>query len=128
MFHAAIYNLCVAKAKPDFEEQLALYEQLVAAQPGIERKGKTLPYTSLNGHMFSFLSAEGELALRLSTEDRKAFLKEYKTQLMTQHGAVMQEYVSVPHALLKNTKELSPYLAKSVAYIRTLKPKPSKKS
>ncbi len=114
-------------AKPDLEEQLALYERLVATQSGIERKGKTLPYTSLNGHMFSFLSAEGILGLRLSPEDREAFLKKYKTQLMTQHGALMEEYVSVPSSLLKKTKELSAHFAKSAAYIRTLKPKPTKK-
>jgi hypothetical protein len=32
---------------------LALYEKVVAAMPGVERKGDTMPYTSLNGHMFT---------------------------------------------------------------------------
>jgi hypothetical protein len=40
----------------------------------------------------------------------------------------MKEYVTVPDALLKKTKEPSPYLAKSIAYIKTLNPKPTKKS
>lgn len=38
---------------------LERYERLVATIPGVERKGRTLPYTSLNGHMFSFLGEGG---------------------------------------------------------------------
>ena len=45
--------------------KLALYEKLAATKPNVERKGDTVPYTSLNGHMFSYLSKEGKLALRL---------------------------------------------------------------
>ena len=44
---------------------LELYDRLVATNPDLKRKGKTMPYTSLNGHMFSFLTKEGMLALRL---------------------------------------------------------------
>ena len=36
-------------------EKIALYEKLVAALPGVERKGADNPYTSLNGNMFSLL-------------------------------------------------------------------------
>lgn len=108
--------------------KLELYEKLVATQPGIERKGGTLPYTSLNGHMFSFLTPDGTLALRLPADTREEFLRRYKTKLVEQHGAVMKEYVSVPYSLLKKTKELAPYLAQSVVYIKSLKPKPTKKS
>ncbi len=46
-------------------EKLALYEKLVAANPNVERKGATMPYTSLNGHMFSFLTETGTVAIRL---------------------------------------------------------------
>ncbi len=35
-------------------EKMALYEKLVSTIPGIELKGATMPYTSFNGHMFSF--------------------------------------------------------------------------
>ena len=35
--------------------QLALYEKLIATMPEIVRKGAVHPYTSLNGHMFSYL-------------------------------------------------------------------------
>jgi hypothetical protein len=41
--------------------RLALYEKLVATVPGLERKGATMPYASVNGHMFSLLTREGTL-------------------------------------------------------------------
>lgn len=104
-----------------------LYNNLVASIPEIERKGKTMPYTSMNGHMFSFLSKEGEMGLRLSENDRITFLEDFDAKLMEQHGRVMKEYVRIPADLLKNTIELSKYLQKSLAYVSRLKPKPSKK-
>lgn len=51
-------------------ERLELYDRLIAAHPGLERKGAGLPYTSVNGHMFSFLSQAGALGLRLPEEAR----------------------------------------------------------
>src|SRR5262249_42230938 len=43
--------------------KLALYEKLVATHPNVERKGDTIPYTSLNGHMFSYIGKNGDVAL-----------------------------------------------------------------
>ena len=67
-------------------ERLALYERLVDTLPGVERKGATVPYTSVNGHMFSFLTPTGGLALRLPAADREAFLERYATTLHEAHG------------------------------------------
>jgi TfoX/Sxy family transcriptional regulator of competence genes len=103
-----------------------LYDQLIATIPAIERKGAANPYTSLNGNMFTLLY-QSRLAIRLPEDAREAFLKKYKTNLFEAYGAVMAEYVAVPDALLKNTKELKKYLAVSYEYARTLKPKPTKK-
>ncbi len=108
-------------------DKLELYEKLVATNPKIERKGATHPYTSLNGHMFSHLDSSGSLALRLPEEEREKFLKKYKTTLFVAYGVVQKEYVTVPGALLKNTKELRKYFELSCQYVQTLKPKPSKK-
>jgi len=116
------------KKSPIPAEKVALYEKLVATLPGVERKGADNPYTALNGNMFSLLlSPEGRLALRLPKDEREQFLKKYKTTLFEAYGAVMQEYVAVPEALLKKTKELEKYFALSFAYAKTLKPKPTKK-
>ena len=110
-------------------DKLELYEKLVATNPSVERKGAAMPYTSWNGHMFSFLTSTGRLALRLPTDVREAFLKKYKTKLCEQHGSVMKEYVEVPDTLLKRTQELQKYFDLSHAYVGSLKPKsPNKKS
>ena len=108
-------------------DTLGWYEELVATHPGVERKGATTPYTSLNGHMFSFLTQQGRLALRLPADAREAFLKKYDTTLCEQHGTVLKEYVEVPDALLKKTRELKKYFDLSHAYVASLKPKPTKK-
>jgi hypothetical protein len=106
-------------------DRLALYERLIATHPAIQRKGDTMPYTSLNGHMFSVLTKDGILALRLPDDVRAAFVRKYKTKPVIMYGALMKEYVDVPDALLAKTSELKPYFAASLAYIATLKPKPT---
>ena len=52
-------------------------------------------------------------------------MQKYATGLYQAHGTVMKEYVAVPGALLAKTDELATYLAKSYAYAKTLKPKPT---
>ena len=56
-------------------EHIALYDKLISTAKDVERKGDTMPYTSHNGHMFSFLTKEGPLALRLSKTEIEPFLK-----------------------------------------------------
>lgn len=106
--------------------RLKLYNKLIESDPEIERKGKTVPYTSLNGYMFTFLSKEGIMGLRLSKEDRLEFIKKFNSKLMEQYGRVMKEFVEVSPNLLTNVKTLSKYLKKSINYILTLKPKSKK--
>ena len=117
----------MSKATTDYAHHLALYEKLIAAHPEAERKGAMMPYTSLNGHMFSLFTKEGYLALRLPSAEREAFLKKYKTTLCEQYGVVMKEYVVVPAALLAKTAELKKFFAMSYDYVGSLKPKPTTK-
>jgi hypothetical protein len=119
----------MAKSTADtaWQQKLKLYEKLVATKPGIERKGATVPYTSLNGNMFSYLSKEGKLALRLPAEARAEFLKKYKARLCEAYGVVQVEYVEVPDILLDRTKELGKVFAISCEYAASLKPKPTAK-
>jgi hypothetical protein len=110
-----------------YAEKARLFEKLVATNPHVTRKGATMPYTSLNGNMSSYLAKTGELALRLPEGVRETFLKKYQTTLCEQYGIVQKEYVMVPGALLKKTGELKPYFEQSVDYVKALKPKPTKK-
>lgn len=109
------------------EEKVELYDKLVASHTKAIRKGATIPYTSLNGHMYSYFSKDGFLALKLPADAREAFLKKYKTTLVTAYGIVQKEYVTVPDSLLKKTKELQPYFDLSYEYVSALKPKPTTK-
>jgi hypothetical protein len=119
-------------SKPDlgknYAAMLVLYDRLVATNPKVQRKGNTVPNTTVNGHMFSYLGKTGELALRLPEEDREFFLKKYKTKLCEIYGVVQKEYVIVPESLLRKTKELKPYFDAGYAYVSKLTPKASKKA
>jgi hypothetical protein len=77
--------------------------------------------------MFSYLSKEGKLELRLPAGEREAFLKKYKARLCEAYGRVQPEYVEVPDALLASTRELKKYFDCSYEYVRSLKPKPAAK-
>ena len=120
--------MAAAKKPNTPDDKLALYDKLIATLPAVERRGAANPYTSLNGNMFSLLlGPAGTMALRLPQDERDKFLKKHKTKLYEAYGAVMKEYVTVPDALLKDTKTLHKYLAISYEYVRTLKPKATKK-
>lgn len=60
-------------------EAAAFYGKAIATQSGVDRKGASILYTSLNGHMFSMFTKDGRMALRLPEPAREAFLRKYKT-------------------------------------------------
>jgi len=117
----------MAKKTLTREEKEKLYEKLIATNSALELKGDTIPYTSLNGHMFSYLSKDDVVALRLPKDAIAAFIEKYDAELMKAYGIVQKEYVTVPGSLLQKTKELQTYLDLSYEYVSKMKPKPSKK-
>jgi TfoX/Sxy family transcriptional regulator of competence genes len=108
--------------KPD---RLAAYDRVIEMMPGLVRKGASIPYTSVNGNMFSYLFGEGSLALRLSVADRDSFLARFGTRLHEAYGIVQKEYVDVPDTLLDDTSQLASWFASSYEYASGLKPKPT---
>ena len=108
-------------------DPVGLYAKLVATLPDVELKGDKIPYTSVNGHMFSNLGKSGLLSLRLPEDVREAFLAKYKAKLAVEYGIVRKEYVEVPVKLLAKTAELKPYFAKSYEWVKAMKPKPTKR-
>lgn len=111
---------------PSYEgpaDRLDLYEAAVARVKGLERKGATMPYTSRNGHMTSFLDKEGSVSVRLSPEDRDEFIKSYDSGVAVQHGRQMNEFVVVPDSMLEDTGGLGEWLRRSTDWVGTLKPK-----
>ena len=106
-----------------WKEKLALYDKLVAKCPRFERKGKTVPYTSANGHMFSILNKEGELGLRFSKQVQEKYIQEFGSTLFRSHGAVMKGYVLIPEDMFEDLDKLADYLNESYDYVMTLEPK-----
>lgn len=116
-------------ASSPHQDKVALIEALVAGNPNrIQVKGDAMPYTSVNGHMFSVLSKDGTFALRLPESERAAFVARYRTKPVVMYGALMPEYVDVPDALLAKTTELQKYFDAGFAYVASLKPKTTKRA
>ena len=112
------------KTSPIPADLLERYDRLIATQPDVVRKGATMPYTSVNGNMFSYLQ-DGHLVLRLPAEERAAFLDRHDTRLHETHGIVQKEYVDVPDALFDDTDRLADAFRAGYAYAASLRPKPT---
>ena len=115
--------MATAKKSSIPPDKLTLYEKLIATNPNIQRKGDVHPYTSANGHMFTYLDQTGAMGMRLPKDEVEAFLKKYKTTLFESYGVVKKDYVRVPDSLLRKTSELKKYLDISYEYVKRLKPK-----
>ena len=118
----------MAKAKSTIPAHLEeRYNLLIASNPQIVRKGKTAPYTSMNGNMFTFLTHAGVMGMRLSQADRSAFIAKHNGNLIISHNTVMKEYVEIPDVLWRDMPLLKSYLQMSYVYVASLKPKATKR-
>lgn len=106
-----------------WKDKLERYDKLVAKCPRFDRKGKTVPYTSANGYMFSILNKDGELGIRFSNQVQENYLEEFGTTIFKSHGAVMKGYVLIPEPMFEDLDKLSEYLNESYDYVMTLKTK-----
>ena len=106
-----------------WEEELKKYDELVAKCNRFERKGKTVPYTSANGHMFSLLNKAGEIGIRFSKEVQNKYIKEFDTTLYKSYNSIMHGYVLIPKSLLKDLDNVAIYLDESYDYVMSLPPK-----
>ena len=109
--------------KKSWTEKLAVYDSIIERIPEITRKGKTMPYTSANGYMFSQLNKDGQLGIRLPKEAAEEFKKTHNTTDFKSYGAVMKDYVLVPESIVKNKQLIATYLEVSYNYVMSLKPK-----
>ena len=105
------------------ENKLAIYKSLIDTNPQIEMKGATVPYTSFNGHMFSYFEKDSTFGLRLPEKARDEFINKYKTTLFISYGIIKKEFVLVPDKLFLNINELKPWFERSFDYVKSLKAK-----
>lgn len=109
-------------------EVLAAFMKMIEAVDGVEAKGAAAPYTSINGNMYSAVSKDSAIGLRLSKADMAEFMEKYAAQLFEPFpGFIQKTYVSVPESLLGNTRALRSWFRKCHDYAATLNPKATKK-
>ncbi|WP_394746774.1 hypothetical protein [Spongiimicrobium salis] len=106
-----------------WKERLAIYDALVAECSRFERKGKTMPYTSANGYMFSLLNKAGEIGIRFSKEVQEKYLETLQTSLYKSYGATMRGYILIPEELLQDKPRMIKLLNESYDYVMGLEPK-----
>lgn len=106
-----------------YEEKLKVYDELVSKCSRFKRKGKTMPYTSANGYMFSLFNKDGEIGIRFSKEVQEKYLKEFDTSYYKSYGATMKGYILIKDVMLKDLNNLAKYLNESFDYVMSLEPK-----
>lgn len=105
-------------------EAFERYREVVAASSGdAEVKGAKNPYTSRNGHMFSFLDRDGTMALRLSKKLIEEYGQQFTTDPVVQYGSVMRGYVAIDDELFEDVAALTEWFDRSYDWIGTLDPK-----
>ncbi|WP_298509961.1 hypothetical protein [uncultured Kordia sp.] len=106
-----------------WEERLQIFDAIVEKCPRFERKGKSMIYTSANGHMFGLLNKAGEIGFRYSKEVQEKYIKEFNSDYYKSHGATMKGYVLIPDEMLTDIDNLANYLNESYEYVMSLNPK-----
>ncbi len=106
-----------------YEKNKAVYDSLISVNPNIERKGKTMPYTSANGYMFSQLNKAGEIGIRLSKDVGDALMEKHNTTKFKSYGSFMKDYVLIPESMFEDLAFLSSVLQQGLEHVMSLPPK-----
>lgn len=106
-----------------WEERLAKYDELITMCPRFERMGKTVPYTSANGHMFSQLNKDGEVGIRFSKAVQEKYMQELDTTTFKSYGATMRGDILIPEEMWNDLDNLARYLNEGYDYVMSLEPK-----
>lgn len=103
--------------------KLKIYHELISKCSRFEPKGKTMPYTSANGYMFSLLNKAGEIGIRFSKEVQKKYIEEFGTTIFMSYNSIMHGYVLIPEDMLEDLDNIAKYLDESYDYVMSLEPK-----
>lgn len=105
------------------DEVLKVYDDLIASCDRFIRKGKTMPFTSANGHMFSLVNKDNQIGFRYSKEVHKTYLDKYSTEQFRSYGANMKGYILIPESMYEDSELLKQLINESYDYIMTLEAK-----
>ena len=103
-----------------WDEKLKIYDKLVAKCSRFKRKGKTMPYTSANGHMFSLFNKAGEIGIRFSKEVQKKYMEEFNSSIYKSYNSIMHGYVLIPETMLNDLDNVAKYLDESYDFVMSL--------
>ncbi len=103
-----------------WNKQLELYDLIIEKCGKFERLGKTMPYTSVNGYMFSQLNKNGEIGIRLSKEKGTEFINKHQAKVFKSYGTVMKNYVCLPDQVLSEIDLSVKYMLESYEYTKSL--------
>ncbi len=106
----------------DYDKNLNMYDDIVKIS-GFIRKGKTMPYTSDFGHMFSLVNKAGEIGFRYSKNTQLDYFDKYETSYFISYGAKMKGYILIPQWVIEDKEVAVRLLKESYEYISTLDPK-----
>jgi hypothetical protein len=104
------------------------YAALADQHWGLPIKGKANPYTSMNGNMFSFLSKDGAICLRLSKDNQATYWQAHGGEPVTQYGSVMQGYVALTDDVLNNADLRNRWFDECLTDAQVLPARPTKKT
>jgi hypothetical protein len=107
-------------------ELLAVFDTMIAGVKGVERKGATMPYVSINGNMYAMISKAGRIGLRLEAKDRETFFATFgDSPFEGAPGFVNKDYVAIPPGMYADRKLLQTWFKIGHAAASRLKPKPT---
>jgi len=117
----------MADLDPQWNEKLKRFDALLELHPEVERKGKTMPYSSANGYMFAHFNKAAEVGLRLSKTAGAEFIEKYNSEQYRSYGANLKEVVLIPDEMMATPEKVLPYLDASYKYVLSLPAKKGKK-
>lgn len=107
----------------DYEENLNIYNEIISNCNRFKRKGKTMPYTSANGYMFSLLNKSGEIGIRFSSATQNEYISKYNTYIFKSYNSIMHGYILITENMLKELSLVTELLNEGYDYVMSLKPK-----
>jgi TfoX/Sxy family transcriptional regulator of competence genes len=113
------------KWRPSPPDLLKTFDEVAPPPPVVRRKMFGYPAAFVNGNMFLGLFQE-QMILRLPEQAREQLIGEGGVLFEPMPGRPMREYVVVPPEILGDSKDLSSWVAKALAYGRGLPPKAAK--
>src|SRR5690349_7637047 len=114
------------KLRKSPEELVAKFDEVMPGPPATKRKMFGFPAGFVNGNMFMGLF-EDSMILRLPPELREEVIQLHGGKpFAPMAGRVMQEYVELPEALVRDRERLSSWVAKALVYGESLEPKKAK--